>query len=702
MNFFDSEMAKKGITFFVSWLGLFFVLVPDLIMAQGALVEYPAGSTPASWGYIEYLPQDYDANPSKLFPVIIHLSGSGEAGNGSSDLHKVTRHGPLNLVKSGKWPVPNESGRIPGENFIIIGPQSPGGFYNSGKLKNLIEYTIDHYRADPDRIYVMGLSSGAFSVFRLLADYPDLVAAAIPIAGNGARTTDKACLYRNVPIWAFHGEADGTVAVNGSILPVNAVNACLPKPNVKAKLTIYPGVGHNSWSRTYSLSGMGQGDADWDAFDMSIYDWLLQHRRGSDPAPSPVPEPVADAGGDITIDLPQNSAELNGSGSVQGGSIVSYTWTKIAGPSQYTIAGQDKAQATVSDLVAGSYTFRLTVVDDQNRSASDHMSLVVNEETNLPPLADAGDNIAITLPDNSVTLNGSATDNDGVVTSYSWNQVAGPVCNLSNADQPDAQVNDLSEGLYSFELTVTDDDGATANDILDVEVSSAQSENGEYYRIQIVSNKKMLQVNLTLGTEDNSSSQVWEKIEWADGWFKLATKTTGELLTAQSGYQVSLSGNAAGDAALWKLVPTRGGYRIENKSFQVWLRGNKRNNSVETGTLNLQGSWTKWLFIPENNGSNARIASKRELSDPLEENETDFRLYPNPATTAINFTVPSHFEEPSFTIFDLSGHVVLEGSVVALNGAREIPVANLQSGTYVFKLVDNRNGEVLNKIWMKR
>lgn len=42
-------------------------------------------------------------------------------------------------------------------------------------------------------------------------------------------------------------------------------------------VTMYPGVGHNSWTRTYDGTGMGTERADYDAFNMSIYDWMLQY-----------------------------------------------------------------------------------------------------------------------------------------------------------------------------------------------------------------------------------------------------------------------------------------------------------------------------------------------------------------------------------------------------------------------------------------
>jgi len=70
-----------------------------------------------------------------------------------------------------------------------------------------------------------------------------------------------------VPIWALHGELDPTVPVAGSIEPLTQLAACQP-PAADAKLTIYPGVWHDSWTQTYDLSAGND-----------VYAWLLSHSK---------------------------------------------------------------------------------------------------------------------------------------------------------------------------------------------------------------------------------------------------------------------------------------------------------------------------------------------------------------------------------------------------------------------------------------
>jgi hypothetical protein len=60
----------------------------------------------------------------------------------------------------------------------------------------------------------------------------------------------------------FHGTNDGTVKPGGDILMLKDYNACSPKE--QAKLTLYPGCGHDSWTRTYK--------------NQEVFDWLLLHK----------------------------------------------------------------------------------------------------------------------------------------------------------------------------------------------------------------------------------------------------------------------------------------------------------------------------------------------------------------------------------------------------------------------------------------
>ncbi|MBZ4394127.1 discoidin domain-containing protein [Myxococcus sp. MISCRS1] len=94
-------------------------------------------------------------------------------------------------------------------------------------------------------------------------------------------------------------------------------------------------------------------------------------------------------------------------------------------------------------------------------------------EVNIPPVANAGPDQAITLPTNSVTFSGGATDADGTVVSLAWTQVSGPTATLSGVSTATLSVTGLTVGTAVFRLTATDNDGATGTDEVSVTVAPA-------------------------------------------------------------------------------------------------------------------------------------------------------------------------------------------------------------------------------------
>lgn len=201
-------------------------------------------------------------------------------------------------------------------------------------------------------------------------------------------------------------------------------------------------------------------------------------------APDPNKGPVANAGADVTITLPVNNATLDGSASYDpDGKLVMYRWSKVAGPAQFTIVSGDAAKTAITNLAAGTYVFRLLVMDDKGVTAQDDVVIDVKEEQVVnrpapgpkPPIADAGADVTVTLPTNKVTLNGSnSSDPDGQIVSYAWKKVSGPNnFNFMSTGKAITEVQQLTAGTYVFQLTVTDNSGLTATDEVTVVVSNS-------------------------------------------------------------------------------------------------------------------------------------------------------------------------------------------------------------------------------------
>ncbi|MBE9553816.1 MAG: hypothetical protein IMF05_10175 [Proteobacteria bacterium] len=162
--------------------------------------------------------------------------------------------------------------------------------------------------------------------------------------------------------------------------------------------------------------------------------------------------PVANANLDQTVNYTQTvTLDATGSSDPEGG-LLSYVWS-IGGVEAATVAS-----ATVGPFAVGTYTVTLTVTDDHGATATDSMVITVVNEA---PVANAGPDQTVTFKGRnvSVTLDGSASsDPEGGTLSYLWTrdgQTAGTGATV---------LLDLTAGVYTFDLTVTDDHGVTHTD----------------------------------------------------------------------------------------------------------------------------------------------------------------------------------------------------------------------------------------------
>src|SRR5688500_17239450 len=186
--------------------------------------------------------------------------------------------------------------------------------------------------------------------------------------------------------------------------------------------------------------------------------------------------PIAHAGRDTAIILPLDSISLNGNASTDpDGTITSYKWAKISGPVSSDIIEPDSSKTLVKTLVVGVYKFELTVTDNGGLSAKDTVQIAVNEgaQSNQPPIANAGADRTITLPTDTVALDGSgSTDPDNNISNYSWTKISGPSSfNITNANAAQTQVTNLAEGVYKFVLKITDAGGLFSNDTIQVTIN---------------------------------------------------------------------------------------------------------------------------------------------------------------------------------------------------------------------------------------
>lgn len=206
-------------------------------------------------GYLLFLPDGYRTQSRTAHPLILFLHGMGERGPGVS---KVKIHGPPKIAES-----------LTNFPFIVLSPQCPPGEWWSTELVlAALDEVIKRHRVDTNRIYLTGLSMGGFGSWELALKYPERWAAVAPICGGGNplwpvgyQGEEKKRALKNLPFWVFHGEKDPTVPLLESQRMVDS----LKKFGCDVKFTVYPGVGHDSWTATYK--------------NRELYDWFLEHRR---------------------------------------------------------------------------------------------------------------------------------------------------------------------------------------------------------------------------------------------------------------------------------------------------------------------------------------------------------------------------------------------------------------------------------------
>ncbi len=196
--------------------------------------------------YLLSLPQGYAEDPSRRWPLIVFLHGSGERG---TEIERVKTNGlPQRLDEGFGLPA------------VVISPQCPqdaswtDGWIVEG-LDALIDDAMVRYRVDPRRVILTGLSLGGYGTWALGAAHPEKFAALAPVCGGG--DPDLAYRLRRIPIWAFHGADDPVVPVAETRRMVEA----LARYHGDIRVTIYPDTGHDSWIQAYD--------------DPALYDWML-------------------------------------------------------------------------------------------------------------------------------------------------------------------------------------------------------------------------------------------------------------------------------------------------------------------------------------------------------------------------------------------------------------------------------------------
>jgi len=264
--------------------------------------------------YFLYLPNEYEEDSSKKWPVLIYLHGDGERGNGKEDLDYVLGYGPLYEAWIQKKDLP----------FIIIAPQNhmfgrdgaDGPDYIRNRTRdgipkrldegvpphhvdmpalelygpmhgsvpaesppsdqfqretgwrktdpdviNILESVLQNYHADKDRVYLSGASMGGFGTWYYASEYPEKFAALLPVVGYASVEQAEAVAREGIPVWVFSGGRDPAVETKYFFAGMNRMNEL----GATMRFTTEQDMFHDVWNRVYASE--------------DVYNWLLQYKK---------------------------------------------------------------------------------------------------------------------------------------------------------------------------------------------------------------------------------------------------------------------------------------------------------------------------------------------------------------------------------------------------------------------------------------
>jgi hypothetical protein len=362
--------------------------------------------------------------------------------------------------------------------------------------------------------------------------------------------------------------------------------------------------------------------------------------------------------------------------------------------------------SAVVNLGAGTQTIRL----QSSASAGWNINWleIVGGTTpsNQPPTVNAGTDKSITLPTNSVSLTGSATDADGTIASYAWSKISGGSATITSPSNASTTITGLVQGSYTFRLTATDNKGAIASDDVLVTVNAAP---GNTTKIEAENYTAMSGIVKETTTDAGGGQNVGyiDPADWME--YTYAAPSSGSytvnlrVATPSTGAQLQIR-KTDGTVLATVNIPNTGGFQTwQTISTTITLtQGTQTLRVVSTG-----GQWKGWNFnwMEIIASGNAAITGRRAtmLTAPEVVTTQSFDIFPNPArdrfTLAVNNSYAGKME---VHILNMIGAVQKQFSLSKASGASvsSLHIGDLPKGQYI--LLVEMNGHKETKKFIKQ
>jgi hypothetical protein len=165
--------------------------------------------------------------------------------------------------------------------------------------------------------------------------------------------------------------------------------------------------------------------------------------------------PVVNVGADRSTNA---AISLTPTVTESGSGIATYSWSRVSGPGTVTFGSSASKDSTMAFASDGAYILRLTVADNAGNSAFDDIAVTYN--TAVPTV-----NVGADLITNTTVSLIPTVSSAGSIASYVWSKVSGPgTASFSAVSAKDSTIAVNADGVYVFQLTVTDNAGNTASD----------------------------------------------------------------------------------------------------------------------------------------------------------------------------------------------------------------------------------------------
>lgn len=213
--------------------------------------------------FAEHLPLSYGRDES-LSPLIIFNHGSGSTNTGR--VADAACCSLTEIIRRDTWDT-----QLP---FVVLSPQRVSAL-DTQALDEFVQFAIEHYQVDPSRVYMVGWSQGAHITLRYAADYPNQLAAMVPLAGGlFSGIPDHFCDSRSTPMWIFSGESDLPVINNAVSDSLSAYNRC--GPDERGRHSHYLTGDHFTTAQwPFLLEESHEVSSDSDLPPRNVFDWLL-------------------------------------------------------------------------------------------------------------------------------------------------------------------------------------------------------------------------------------------------------------------------------------------------------------------------------------------------------------------------------------------------------------------------------------------